>query len=308
MDDEPVEKAMPTVGDQLRAARKKKKLSLEDIAAQTRIPQRHLQSLEDGDWDNLPAPTYTVGFAKSFAGAVDLDRTEIGEQLRAEMGDVRMVPMAPAEVFEPADPARTMPKWLVIGAIVAVLLIVLLMRWLSNRELYGADEGQPANQVAAAPAQVPAPAPASVAQGPVVLSATEPLWMAVKDKGGETYFAGILQPGVNFTVPPAAAAPVLSTAKPESLVIKVGSATAPAIGAPGSSVTDVSLLPADLMKAGAAAPAPAASPPPAAAPAPAPQPRRASQPVRRRPAPPPVQPAPDPAPPPADAPPGNVNG
>ena len=135
MDEEAVEQAMPTVAEQLRAARKKKKLSLEDIAAATRIPQRHLQSLEDGDWANLPAPTYSVGFAKSFAGAVDLDRDAIGDQLRAEMGHVRMEPMAPAEVFEPADPARTMPKWLVIGAILAVLLIVGLMRWWSNREL-----------------------------------------------------------------------------------------------------------------------------------------------------------------------------
>lgn len=157
MDEEAVEKTMPTVGDQLRAARKKKKLSLEDIAAQTRIPQRHLQSLEDGDWAHLPAPTYTVGFAKSFAGAVDLDRTAIGDQLRTEMGHVRMEPMAPAEVFEPADPARSMPKWLVLGGIVAVILVVLLMRWMSNRALYGSDDAQPANVVAAAPAPVAPP-------------------------------------------------------------------------------------------------------------------------------------------------------
>ena len=127
MDEEQVENGAPTVGDQLRAARKKKKLSLEDIASQTRIPLRHLESLEESDWANLPAPTYSVGFAKSYASIVGLDRTEIGEQLRAEMGFGRMEPMAPSEVFEPADPARTMPKGLVIGAIVAVLLIVLFI-------------------------------------------------------------------------------------------------------------------------------------------------------------------------------------
>ena len=104
----------PTVGDQLRAARKRKKLSLEDIAARTRIPLRHLESIEASDWEHLPAPTYSVGFAKSYAAVVDLDRTEIGDQLRAEMGSTRAVPSAPPEVFEPADPARTMPKSLVI--------------------------------------------------------------------------------------------------------------------------------------------------------------------------------------------------
>src|SRR5689334_25384232 len=104
----------PTVGDQLRAAREAKKVSLEDVAAQTRIPQRHLESLERSDWESLPAPTYTTGFAKSYASAVGLDRTEIGDQLRAEMGGHRFAADT-AQVFEAADPARTMPRWLVLS-------------------------------------------------------------------------------------------------------------------------------------------------------------------------------------------------
>lgn len=302
MDEEAVVQVMPTVGEQLRAARLKKKLSLEDIAAQTRIPLRHLQSLEDGDWAHLPAPTYSVGFAKSYAGAVGLDRADIGDQLRAEMGDVRMVPAAPAEVFEPADPARTMPKWLVLGAIVAVVALVLVFRWLNNRELYGTDEVQPTNQVVAAPAQTPVTAPPAIAAGPVVLSAAEPVWMAVYDKAGTSYFSGMLNPGTNFTVPPSATAPLLKTGKPEALKVMVGTAVAPPIGAPGKMVSDVSLLPADLMKTGTA-PAPAATTPPAASQpaAPAPKPRRVSPPPRR-PAPPPpaATPAPPAAPPPAE--------
>src|SRR3982751_2680374 len=121
MDEEQVESHVPTIGERLRAAREEKKLSLEDIAAQTRIPQRHLESIETADWDKLPAPTYTTGFAKSYATAVGLDRAEIGEQLRAEMGGQRP-PMAPVEIFEPADPARTMPKWLVFGTIAGVIV------------------------------------------------------------------------------------------------------------------------------------------------------------------------------------------
>ena len=77
--------------------------------------------------------------------------TEIGEQLRAEMGGQRS-PNTTAEVFEPADPARTMPKWLVFGTIVAVIVLVLVMSWLNRRSLDQSKE--PA--VAAAPAQTPA--------------------------------------------------------------------------------------------------------------------------------------------------------
>ena len=264
-----------SVGERLRAAREEKGLALEDIAAQTRIPRRHLESIETGDWDRLPAPTYTIGFARSYASSVGLDRTEIGDQLRAEMGGQRPVSTTP-EVFEAADPARTMPKWLVFGAIAAVLLLVLLMSWLSNRSLEGSEE--PTEQTAAAPgdpaAQAPqAAAPAQAApQGPVVLTAIEPVWLQVYERGGARLFEGELAAGQRFEVPTTATAPLLRTGKPEALRVNVGSATAPAIGPPATTVRDVSLLAADLMRTGqapAAAPPAGAAPGPAAAPTPA---------------------------------------
>ena len=129
------ETVAPTAGEQLRAAREEKGLSLEEIAGQTRIPRRHLESLEESDWSKLPAPTYTIGFAKSFASVVGLDRTEIGDKLRTEMGGTRPEYSVASEVFEPADPARTMPRWLVLSAIGGIILVVLLMTWLNNRSL-----------------------------------------------------------------------------------------------------------------------------------------------------------------------------
>jgi len=269
MDEELVETDVPSAGERLRAAREEKGLSLEDIAAQTRIPRRHLESIEQADWDKLPAPTYTIGFARSYASSVGLDRTDIADQLRAEMGGQRT--MAQSEVFEPADPARTMPKSLVLGAIVAVILLVILMSWLSRRSLEQPDEGVVNTPVAAAPAaqQPAAPAPTAAAQGPVVLTATDAVWLAIKDNG-TVLKQGIMQPGETFQVPATATAPVLTTAKAEALRINVGTAVAPSIG-PAATKVSVSLLPADLMKTGQAArPAPAAAAPaPAQAPAPA---------------------------------------
>jgi cytoskeletal protein RodZ len=259
-----------SAGQRLRAAREEKGLSLEDVAAQTRIPRRHLESLENGDWERLPAPTYTTGFAKSYASVVGLDRTEIYEQLRGEMGGVRPT-AATSEVFEPADPARTMPKWLVFGAIAAVLVLVLVMSWLNERSFRGADES-PADATAtagapeaAAPAPPPA-APAVVAQGPVVITANEQAWIQVKD-GATTLKAGLLEVGQSFEVPATAKAPVLTTAKPEALRIAVGTADAPPVGPAGATVRNVSLLAADLMRGPAAATpapvqAPAGAPPP----------------------------------------------
>lgn len=267
IDEELPEADIPTVGERLRVAREEKGLSLEDVAAQTRIPLRHLASIEIGDWDNLPAPTYTIGFAKNYASAVDLDRAEIGIQLREEMGGQRFASTS-ADVFEPADPARTMPKTLVIGAIVAVVVLIAVMSWLNSRSLNSNDQPQ-AEPAASAPAVAspqpgtPSPPPAAARQGTVVLAANAPVWLQVSEKGGASLFSGMLQPGQTYTVPASAVAPVLKTGKPEALRVTVGNSVAPPLGPPAATVADVSLLPADLMRAPAASPPqPAASPPP----------------------------------------------
>jgi cytoskeletal protein RodZ len=262
------------VGEQLRAAREKQGLSLEDVASQTRIPRRHLENLEIGDWSQLPAPTYTIGFAKSYAGAVGLDRTEIGDQLRAEMGGYRPESTT-QDVFQPADPARAMPKGLVIGALVAVVVLFLIFSWLHNRSLAPAPQEVPAAATTQAPAPQqqaaqPQPQAAPAANGPVVLTATDQSWIQVTDNG-KTLFEGLLQPGQTYQVPPTAIAPKLKAGKPETLKITVGNAVAPPVGPPGKVAANVSLLGPDLMKGPAAIasapPAPAA--PPAAAPPPA---------------------------------------
>jgi len=270
LDEELAEPSVPTVGERLKAAREEKKLSLEDIAAQTRIPQRHLESIEDADWEKLPAPTYTVGFAKSYASAVGLDRSEIGDQLREEMGGQRFF-SSQSEVIEAADPARTMPKWLVFSAVVAVIVLIIVMSVLNRRSL----QQEPASNSTAAAAPAPAattptphrvaPAPAlASAQGPVVLSAIAPAWVQITDQG-KTLFEGMLQPGQTYSVPPTATAPLLKAGKPEALKINVGSAVAPPVGPAGKVASKVSLKGPDLMRGPAqAAPATAPAPQPAA--------------------------------------------
>ncbi|HZU52173.1 MAG TPA: RodZ domain-containing protein [Sphingomicrobium sp.] len=259
--EEQIEPELAPVGERLRAAREQKGLSLEDVAAQTRIPRRHLESIENAEWDSLPAPTYTIGFAKSYASAVGLDRAEIGDQLREEMGGQRFASTS-ADVFEPADPRRTMPKGLVIGAIIAVVLLVVVMSWLNKRSLETPESGsgsgaaQIAAPVVAAPAAPitrVAPAKPATPQGPVVLTATDAVWLQVSQKGGPTLYSGTLQPNQSYTVPATATAPVLKTGKPEALKITVGNETAPAVGPAATTVSNVSLLPADLMKVPAAA-------------------------------------------------------
>jgi len=253
-----------SVGQRLRAAREARGLTIEDVASSTRIPTRHLLSLEESDWGKLPASTYSVGFAKNYATAVGLDRAEIAEQLRAEMGSELPAHYSTATIdtFEPVDGNRSMPKGIVIGALIALVGIIVLLTWLSNRELSGGDQpSEPAGESVAlapgsvaAPAAAPAAAPSPVAQGPVVITASEAAWIDVRD-GGTVLRQGELAAGQSFEVPTTAARPVLSTAKPEALRISVGTGDAPAIGPPGARVRNVSLLGPDLLRDPSAAPA-----------------------------------------------------
>lgn len=253
-----------TAGQRLRAAREAAGMSLEDVATTTRIPTRHLESLENSDFERLPAPTYSIGFAKNYAAAVGLDRSEIAEQLRDEIGGMRPA-TSQSELFEPSDPARSFPKWLLLVAALAVVAVVIGARWWQTREYDQdgqvlADNSPAQGNMASAPPAAAMPAP--VAGGPVVITANEEVWLSVKD-GATTLKEGILQSGQSFEVPASATAPVLTTGKPEALRISVGTADAPAVGPAATTVSNVSLLARDLMAQRPAAPPPAANPPPA---------------------------------------------
>ena len=255
-----------TAGERLRDAREAAKMSLEDVATTTRIPTRHLASLEAGEFAKLPAPTYSVGFARSYAAAVGLDRNEIGEQVRAEIGGTRLAPHQ-AEQFEPMDPKRTMPRWLIIAAIAAIALVALLATWINNRSMNAPDnvaatEAAPVDSAAAAPA-----AAVPVTAQPVSISATGDAWVQIKD-GATLLKEGVMKAGEKFDIPPTATAPKLTTGKAEALTISVGTKAVAQVGPSATKVRDVSLLPADLLRgpAVAAAPTPKPAPPPAVRP------------------------------------------
>ncbi len=257
--DETETEEVVTVGQRLREAREAKGLSIEDVAAQTRIPTRHLSSLETSDWDKLPAATYSIGFAKNYAGAVGLDRGEIGEQLRTEMGGFRPVYAHP-EVYEAADPARTMPKGLVFGALALLAILVLAFTWLNNRSLEP-DEAIAESQNLSVPATnavAPQPPPPAAPQ-PVVLTATDAVWIEIRD-GTVILKQGELAAGERFQVPANAVAPLLTTGKPEALTVTVGARQAPAVGEPGRTVSGVSLKADDLLRRPSAPSAATAAP------------------------------------------------
>ena len=260
-----------TIGDRLRIAREEKGLSLEDVARQTRIPIRHLEHIERSEWDALPAITYSVGFARSYATTVGLDGSQIGAELRQELGAARNNTSPAAAYYEPADPARVPPRSIaLVAAIVAVLLVVGYLVWRGNALGDGTPDPQIADSETTAPKaaapQQPAQ-PAVPATGPVVLTAIEDVWMRIDEAGGgQALFQGTLSAGQTYQVPAGARAPQIRTGRANALRVTVGQTVIPPLGPPERTISNVSLRAEDLVARaqgqppGAAAPAPAAPP------------------------------------------------
>ena len=259
-----------TVGQRLREAREARGLSLEEVAAQTRIPIRHLRSIEDGKYEELPALTYTVGFGRTYANAVGLDGAEVGRELREQLGGAQRGSSISTEYYAPPDPARVPSRPLAwIAGALALLLVAGYLIW---RSQLGSDEEvaeAPAIQQQAAPQaqqQPAAPAqPANLAGQPVSLTATGQVWLRVYEENGATIVERTLQPNETYQVPTTATRPMLRVGAPEALRVMVGQTAIPQLGPSGQPVGGVSLRPEDLgqrLQQGASAPAAGAPPRP----------------------------------------------
>jgi cytoskeletal protein RodZ len=76
---------MPTVAEQLRAAREAKKLTIEQVAESTKIRTDHLRALEEGNYNVFSAPIYIRGSVKNCAMAFKLDVPKIMADLDREL-------------------------------------------------------------------------------------------------------------------------------------------------------------------------------------------------------------------------------
>lgn len=75
------------LGDLLKNAREEKKLSLDDLAKETKILKRYLIDLEEEQFEDMPGKVYERGFLKTYANSLELDEKEvleIYEELRGE--------------------------------------------------------------------------------------------------------------------------------------------------------------------------------------------------------------------------------
>ncbi|WP_298674368.1 helix-turn-helix domain-containing protein [uncultured Sphingomonas sp.] len=277
------------VGERLRSAREAQGLTLAEIAARTRVPQRHLEAIESGDFASLPSPTYAVGFARAYARSVGEDEVEVAREIREEVARSGR-PTTQYQPYEVADPARVPSRGLVIVAAgVALAVVVLAVLWFAVGMWRGNGAGSEAPAAAPAPAvavAVPAPRPSApvAGAGHVTLTATDDVWLRVYDADNKTLYLGTMKAGDRYDVPPDAKDPKINVGRPDKLTVTLNGSALPPLGDGSHPIKDVAVSAAALAARVAGAPAgvaPAPKPTPEAAPAS--RPNRAAAPAAARP-------------------------
>ncbi|MBT2132949.1 DUF4115 domain-containing protein [Croceibacterium sp. LX-88] len=225
------------VGAQLRAAREKLGLTLKEVAAETRIPLRHLEKIEVGDFAALPARTYAVGFSRNYAKLVGLNEEDVVEMVRAELDAQEPRQRPRPTTFEPGDPARVPSRSLAWVSILAVVL-VLAGLFVAARTFFApaaelpslVDQEQAEREAAEASQRAAATTPRLVVpvSGPVVFTALEDgIWVRFSDASDTQLMQKLMAKGETYTVPVDVEGPQLWTGRPDALAITIGGKAVP---------------------------------------------------------------------------------
>ena len=92
---------MPTVAEQLRAAREAKNLTVQQVADATKIRTDHIRALEEGNFNVFSAPVYIRGFVRNYATQLKLNVPQIMAALDAELGRTEKFSEPPPLIRQP---------------------------------------------------------------------------------------------------------------------------------------------------------------------------------------------------------------
>lgn len=249
-------------GARLRRAREARGMTLAELSAQTKIPERLIVAIEEGNFPALPARAYAVGFSRSIARIVGLDENEITKSVRAELDGVSADDATAAPTFEPGDPARVPSSglaWIAgLGALVVVLGVVVFWRSYYSPGMTLPSLAPKEAPVAAVATTSPSPvaAPAAPTGGPVVFTATAPeVWVKFYDASGVQLLQKQLALGESYTVPDTAKGPMIWTARPEALTITIGGQPVPPLADRQVTLKDIPVTAEALLARGSTPPA-----------------------------------------------------
>ncbi len=236
-------------GPKLRRAREQRGLELAEVAAETKIPVRHLEVIERGAFNELPARTYAIGFSRTYARMLELDDAAVVAEVRAELGEANATMADRIPGFEPGDPAKTPSAALAWSAVIAA--IVLLSGAVMFYNTYYGAGADPAPLVAEPEVRPAAVArdtnsesvsavPAPSGDGKVEFTALEDgIWVRFYDATGERLYEKQMMNGERFEVPVDAQEPRINTGRPDALAITIDGKSVPKLADEARTIGDM---------------------------------------------------------------------
>lgn len=158
---------MSTIGSRLRNARQRLELTLDHVAAATKIPRRTLEDIEQDRWCRLPAGILGRGHLRAYAAAVGVDDRPIVDQYERERfgepGEVLPIVRPP-----PVEP-ETYPGRLLLLEVAIIALGVVAYNWRGG----AAEPPTPGAPIRLASASRPSPLARTLLPGALLTSDNE---------------------------------------------------------------------------------------------------------------------------------------
>ena len=192
-----------TLGKFLKSQRESKKISLREVAKNTRVREHILRAIEEDQPELLPPATYVKGFLLAYAKYLRLDPNDVLLRYeRALKGEpavpAPLQPLTPRQKIPPTRPSKSKPKvlwntkqvWVVAAVIVASFVVFyffspfaskLPIEPLPGRSVEGKLSGAPSPS-AAAPARAPGEKPVVEEKKPLASSPPVAAASSVQEK------------------------------------------------------------------------------------------------------------------------------
>jgi cytoskeletal protein RodZ len=198
-----------TVGETLSRARRERGLSVDDVAADTRIRATLVGAIENDRFELCGGTVYARGHIRSIARVVGVDPEQaVGEYDREH----HIEPVEPAVVASPTTDQQAVswserrgPNWTVAMAAALVIICGFALYGLIHNHANKTPSRSAIQQQTTGhhnqPTPPTSPPPSAVAQLPqqgatmLVRTLSAQSWLSITTKSGKTLFSGLLSPG-----------------------------------------------------------------------------------------------------------------
>jgi hypothetical protein len=116
---------MPSLGEELRAARESRRLSIPDVSEQIHIRSVYLQAIEEENWSSIAAPVYVRGFIRTYARFLGLGAEDAVARFNGVVVEPKPEVRPDPQIFPPRGSAP--PRGLWAGCVAAAALLVFFV-------------------------------------------------------------------------------------------------------------------------------------------------------------------------------------